>query len=586
MTSLDGFQLYGFFHAGFRRLWNARQRLDRINVFPVPDGDTGTNLASTLGGALEATVAHESAAVTLGNLADALLVSARGNSGAIFAQFVAGWSHAVQAAQMDAGHLVAGVKEAALRVRAAVAEPREGTILTVIEDWAEALARSHCQTGNLRDLIGSTRAGLDRSLEGTTNQLAELKAAGVVDSGAAGFVEFVHGAHDFLVHGRDEAPPAADEAFFVTAEDVPGQPPALRYCTEALVTGPDLRADELRKVLAPWGDSLIVAPGRGRVKVHIHTDDPAGVMEVLARFGTVGNQKADDMGLQYRDAHQRTASVALVTDTACDLPPELLEKHRIHVVPLVIQAGGSEYLDKVTLPAPRLRTLAARRGAYPKTSQPPGHHFTRLYTSLASHYEQILAIHLAGALSGTARASARAAEALPGRAWAYDSRHLSGSLGLVVLRAAEAIAAGARAPEILAQLPAWSRKARILVSVRSLKSMVRGGRVSPLQGLAAQVLNLKPIVSVDAEGRSLLYGKSFSVEANLRKIVTMVAEDHAVTPLRCYAIGHSGAPEAAARMARDLEAVLGFAPLYVTEISAVVALNAGPGAVSVVTMAE
>jgi hypothetical protein len=156
----------------------------------------------------------------------------------------------------------------------------------------------------------------------------------------------------------------------------------------------------------------------------------------------------------------------------------------------------------------------------------------------------------------------------------------------VVLRAAEAIAAGARAPEILAQLPAWSRKARILVSVRSLKSMVRGGRVSPLQGLAAQVLNLKPIVSVDAEGRSLLYGKSFSVEANLRKIVTMVAEDHAVTPLRCYAIGHSGAPEAAARMARDLEAVLGFAPLYVTEISAVVALNAGPGAVSVVTMAE
>jgi hypothetical protein len=239
--------------------------------------------------------------------------------------------------------------------------------------------------------------------------------------------------------------------------------------------------------------------------------------------------------------------------------------------------------------AESLSKVAEGTGIFPKTAQPPAHFFGRLYSYLGSHYDSIVAIHLAACLSGTCESSRReAAKARQAGAdvRVLDSRHLSGSLGLVVLRAAQAAEAGMAASEIEEKLPQWSAKARILVSVTSLRYMVKGGRVSPLKGFAARVLNLKPIVSVDETGKSILYGKSFSEEANLRNIIRMVAEQHRKQPLRCYAIGHSNAPQKAEAFAVRLEKELGFPPLYVTQISSVVALNAGPGAVSVVTMSE
>jgi hypothetical protein len=411
----------------------------------------------------------------------------------------------------------------------------------------------------------------------------------VVDAGAAGFVEFVEGAHEYLVNGIGGAEEEEEiEAFDATPEAAPTSLPTYRYCTEAIVAaaGGTVGAEALRSALAGFGDCLIVAGGKRSAKIHVHTDDPASAMAALARFGTVSGQKADDMVLQFRDAHDRASRTAIVTDSCCDLSPELMERHRIHAVPLLIRADGSEFLDKVTLDAPRLRTLSEGTGEFPRTSQPPEPHFSRLFMNLASHYEGAVAIHLSAALSGTYAASARAAAKAGGSVSVFDSRTLSGALGLLVLRAAEAAEAGASRDEIFARLDGWAAKARILVSVTSLRYMVKGGRVSPLKGWIAKALNLKPIVSVDGSGKSILYGKGFSESGNLKKIVRMVAEDYRRTPLWNYAIGHSGAPEKAAALAAELEKVLGFPPRYVTEISAVVALNAGPGAVSVVTMAE
>lgn len=589
MQQLDGYQVYGFFRAGSSRIHTARAYIDRINVFPVPDGDTGTNLYSTVHGAVAGTIPVSSASITLGSLAEAALLSARGNSGVIFAQFITGLSEAVVGAEMRARDLAEGVRSAYLRAKSAVTTPRDGTILSVIDDWATALRKKAVETANLIELIGATRDDLKRSLNETTERLAELRAAGVVDAGAAGFVEFVEGGHEYLLRGAPVEgfeTEAADTDLPEIAEAAPSSIPEFRFCTEAIVSGESIDTEAVRSALKPTGDSLIVAGARKRVKIHVHTNDPARVMETLATFGTVSGQKADDMVTQYRDAHDRASSTAIVTDSACDLPKELIERHRIHKVPLLIAASGSEYLDSLTLDASRLRTLSESKGAFPKTSQPPNHFFNRLYTNLASHYADIVSIHLSAALSGTFAASAKAAEQSEGKVVAFNSRNLSGSLGLIVLRAAEAAEAGANAEEIAQKLPEWAKKARIFVSVTSLRYMVKGGRVSPLKGFAAQVLNLKPIVSVDEEGKSILYGKAFSEKANLRKIVEMAVQEHERSPLRYYAVGHTGCPEKAADVAREMQTRVGFPPVYVDEISAVIALNAGPGAVSVVTMQE
>ena len=594
MNELNGHQIYRVFRAGARRVLGVRKELDRINVFPVPDGDTGTNLAATLATAVQSSHPTDSAGKTMENIADAALAGARGNSGVIFAQFISGFYESLtDAATISMDRFVAAVENAYVRARSAISNPREGTILSMIGDWAAALRRELGRAKNFRELLGGTLPALRTSLEDTPNRLAELKAAGVVDAGASGFLAFVAGAHSY-VDGKEEA----DESLDVSDLDPGGDAPDLhdlselshRYCTEALLVGNSLDPEIIRTEVSDLGDSLIVAGNKGKLRIHIHTDRPADLIERLSARGDVLQQKVDDMKEQFLTAHARKYPIAVVTDSACDLPQELIEEYQIHVVPLQIRVGDVEYLDRRTLSPERFYDLADGAPSFPKTSQPAGTVLLRTYRFLAEHYESIVAVHLAGKLSGTYEASLRAAKQAAAetgkRIDVVDSRHLSGSLGLVVLRTARAVAEGWTQDRILSDLSTWSGKSDILVSVRTLRYMVRGGRVSPLQGLAAKVLNLKPIVSLEKDGSSKLYGKAFSVEANLKRILEMTEGKHKAGKLRNYAVVHAHDPAGAEALARRLERAIGFPPEYIMEISPVIALNAGRGALAVVSMAE
>jgi hypothetical protein len=185
-----------------------------------------------------------------------------------------------------------------------------------------------------------------------------------------------------------------------------------------------------------------------------------------------------------------------VTDSVCDLPRDLLDRYQIQVVPLHLRIDAREYLDGPTIEPGLFFDLAERASTFPSSSQPSGEVAGRLFAYLSTYYDAIIAIHTSGQLSGTAAASARAAGTLPtaDKISVVDSRHLSASLGLIVLRAAEAVAAGKSRDEIVRELETYCRKAEILVSVRTLKYMVRGGRVKPVTGALGKGLNLKPIV--------------------------------------------------------------------------------------------
>jgi DegV family protein with EDD domain len=414
------------------------------------------------------------------------------------------------------------------------------------------------------------------------------------------------GAHEYLEAGAVPGPeaiplglPSLDEGLDAEVVAVDGNFP-YRYCSEYLVAAPEggaLDLGLLRESLPSSGDSLIVAGTTRRARIHIHTDAPASVMEEVSRQGWILEQKVDDMRRQYEDAHAPHGRIALVTDSTCDLPRDFLDAHGVHVVPLFIRFGEREYLDRLTLDPDRFYDLADAAPVFPSSSQPSRPALERLYRSLLSHYEAVVSIHVAAALSGTVEAARAAASSFPlGRVRVVDSRHLSGSLGLLVLRAAEYLEAAesgeapapsaAIADALVAALSAWSDRAENLVSVRTLSFMVRGGRVSPLGGFLAKALNLKPIVSVDHDGRSRLYGASLSAGANLKRIMRMIEARHARAPLRSWAVVHAHAAPEAQALAGRLEARLGIPPLYVSEISAVVGMNAGRGALSVVAMSE
>jgi EDD domain protein, DegV family len=593
-TTLDGHQLFEALLAGLHMVQRKQDYLNKINVYPVPDGDTGTNITATLSYALETAEVTDSAGETMSSIADAALVGARGNSGIIFAQFLSGLSEAMRDAQNVAKeHFVHAAENARLRAYEAVTRPKEGTMLTVMRAWAEALHHEADSAQSIAELLRKAGPALADSLEKTRDMLPQLKAAGVVDAGASGFVEFIAGAERFI-NGKVKAPFLArrmgshklslgDKIELHESGEV-----RFRYCTEALIAGQAIDREVLRSSLEPFGDSLIIAGTGEQVRIHIHSDQPAQVFASLTSTGRVVQQKVDDMLLQYEVAHRRKYPIAIVTDSTCDLPRELIDQYQIQVVPLHIIAGENEYLDKLTIDSEEFFDLADRSPQFPTSSQPSIGLFTRIFSYLSTYYDSIIAIHVGGGISGTVSTGAQAAKSLDGakQISVIDSRHISGSLGLIVLRAAEAVAAGKSHDEVVSEVESYIRKAQLLVSVHTLEYFVKGGRIKPMAGALGKLLNLKPIISVDAEGNPIRFGKAFSERRNVAKIVRMVARRHAESPLRCYAVVHGHDLEAGKYLAAKLEKELGFPPLFIEEIAPVLALHAGRGTTAVVSMQE
>jgi DegV family protein with EDD domain len=167
-----------------------------------------------------------------------------------------------------------------------------------------------------------------------------------------------------------------------------------------------------------------------------------------------------------------------------------------------------------------------------------------------------------------------------------DTKQLSVSEGLIVYRIAQDIAAGKPLEEILTNAEEYVAKTEVFVDVATLKYMVRGGRVSPLKGLVAKVLNLKPIISLDKEGKAMAAGKSFSRDGNMEKIKNLMSEFAKKGKIWNYAIVHARALDRAQLYAKQLEQELGKAPAYIQEISPVIGAHNGIGVVGLGIMLD
>ena len=207
ITYLDGARLHRALVAGINNVISNQEYLNKINVFPVPDGDTGTNMAFTLTSILDSTQKKVYSRVDdmLAHIADAALDGARGNSGVILAQFFQGLSDgAAGIEKMTPESLSKAIQFGAEYAREALAEPKEGTILTVLTDFSNRLIELiKNQTHDFEHLLEQGIEEAEKSLENTPNLLAVLKKAGVVDAGAKGFVDLLHGIFNFIKkHGK------------------------------------------------------------------------------------------------------------------------------------------------------------------------------------------------------------------------------------------------------------------------------------------------------------------------------------------------------------------------------------------------
>lgn len=587
MRRLDGVRLHAAFAAGLRAVARLRGHLNTINVFPVADGDTGTNLVATLHAALAETVPVRRVDRVCRALADGALAGARGNSGLIMAQFLWGVAEGTAGRRtVDAPALGDALAGAVPFAAEALSHPVEGTVLTVLREWVTAF-RARCRAGaDLVAVLGESLAEARHALARTPERLAVLARAGVVDAGGQGLVTFLEGVAEAPALGfsEDLAEPTMAVPLATPGHSHDDEGHSERFCAQTLLTGSELDLDALRRELVAAGSAAVVGGHPSTARLHVHTNNPAGLFSRLRRHGALTRQRVQDMHRQVRLRRRPPGGVALVTDSTCNLPQELLDRHDVHLVPLRLDMDGSEFLDSVTITPDQFYTLLPQVPR-PTTSQPPVGEFEEVFEELLASFDSVVSIHLSRHLSGTWNAARTAASRFPaGRITVVDSRQISASLGLMVLLAAEAVGDGAGHDTVVELLEEACLLSRILVAVPRVEQMVRSGRLSHARGWVARVLGLAPIITLDKEGRGAAWGRPRRWRSGLDGMVAAAERMHREVGIRRWAVAHAQTSEVAYSFASRVGGQLGSKPDFVTDISPVLGAHAGSGSLALATL--
>ncbi len=312
-TFLDGVALHKLFTGGYRNLKKNMEAINDLNVFPVPDGDTGTNMVQTFGGGLRAVAPDtKSASVYMQRLARAVLLSARGNSGVIFSQFIHGLARGFEGKQTvvfsDFAYAFRCAREDSYK---AIITPTEGTILTLIREAADFLATDEARCAELLPGFQKLLQHMKKTLSKTPELLPILKEAGVVDSGGAGLVCFMEGIYAQLA-GEEIADTDFSDVIAPAnpggADFGPDSQLEYGYCTEFILQlmnyKTDLAAfdlDSFVKPLEAMGDSIVAVHNDGIVKIHIHTFTPEKALAHGRQFGEFVTVKIENMSVQHSE---------------------------------------------------------------------------------------------------------------------------------------------------------------------------------------------------------------------------------------------------------------------------------------------
>ncbi len=300
LLSINGNDLIRSVKAGCINLEHNREQVDLLNVFPVPDGDTGTNMYLTLLAAVKEGEKHQQE--PLGKVAKAIsmgsLMGARGNSGVIMSQIFRGLAKVLEGKEEANALIIAqALRAGSDTAYKAVMKPVEGTILTIIREIAGACEKEAKENHDiLLTLLTGIKVGY-QTLERTPSMLPILREAGVVDAGGRGLLFFLEGLVEGLAHEKDIILDVyKDKAAALEGSKIDKDIElSYNYCTEVLIKGNNLDAADIRDHLSPLGDSMLVVGEEDLIKVHIHSNHPGKVLETCLQFGSLNDIKINNM---------------------------------------------------------------------------------------------------------------------------------------------------------------------------------------------------------------------------------------------------------------------------------------------------
>jgi len=511
---LDGRRFRNVVVAGADWVRHTREHINHINVFPVPDGDTGTNMALSLSATAAAVRAVDDR--HLGEVsrraAEASILGAKGNSGVIMAHWFLGladsFANRHRLAAVDVG---SALKAAAESVYGAIDNPVEGTIISVMRSVSEAASDRTAKDGvDLGSLLESLLIAAGEALARTPEQLEVLREANVVDAGAQGYVYFLEGAVRAM---RGEPLPESleinvDHAVDHLAFEHDTSDLSERYCTELVVRGRGFDAERLKRLFRPLGNSLLVATTGTLFKLHVHTNHPDEVLRIARGQGTVEEQKVDDMLRQREERgddgvkpvvalEAQPDTVAVLCDSTADLPEAVRREHGIEMAPLQVLFGDRVFRDQVDLSSEAFYERLQTDPNHPTTSQPPPRAFVEALDRIRPDRPALIAT-ISRRLSGTFR-SAKSGAALVShpRVSVFDSASASLGLGMMTLNAARLSAKGASMEDLSHWLERWRDDTGLVFSLATLEFLRRGGRIGAAKSIIGGLLGLRPILTFE-----------------------------------------------------------------------------------------
>jgi len=581
LTRLRGKELRKALLAGIIKVQDLKDELNKINIFPVPDGDTGTNLAETLAGGVKILI--ESSSLKLCEIvrrfAEAILFTAKGNSGTILSQFFTGFAEALKGKEsITTSEFAEALKHATGTVYDSLEKPVEGTIITVMREVAEyAVEISERE----RDFIKFLRLLLnkaEKSLAKTPDLLPKLKEKGVVDSGAFGFVLILKGIVEYIDTGKIELSkvPSKETHKIIEEEHIEH-----RYCTEAVIKSEGLDKKKLALILGALGSSLLIAGAGGLFKIHIHTNWPHKVFEALKEKGTILKQKIDDMIEMNLKARKKKFGV--VVDSTADIPLDIAQEFGINIIPLQLIMNGKTYLEGIDIDKKQVLELLVEGKTRLSTSQPDPISIERTIKEALSKHEKIMIVTLSSQLSGTFNAVRIVASKYP-NVYLFDGKMASLGTTLLALRALEKFEEGYDIENILEYLRKVQKKSLFILTLKTVKYLMKSGRISNLKGGIAELMQIKPIITVNSEGKLETIGTALGEEKAFKKIVKIAKER--LNPFQTYDFGiaYVGKSEFVERLEAFVRSEFSVRKLIVNEAGPLLSLHVGPGAYGLVAL--
>ncbi len=611
---VDGPRLRRAFLAACAQGQKGKAELNRINVFPVPDGDTGTNLALTLdaiaadlSGSRDREIGRVASSV-----ARSAVLGARGNCGMMLSQFLLGFARGLEGRErVSAVEFGEALLAGSQSLDRAVEHPVEGTILTVVRDSASAAggtpdAGADAESGDFTILMARVLAAANDSLARTPELLPVLAEAGVVDAGAKGFVYMIEGVVGLITHGEVADLAAAGVAAGpdtdstrpdwspIGAMDHPLGEGARRYCTEILVEGPDMPDEKsIRAQLSEGSEELLVVRSEDILKVHLHTDHPAAAIDYCATLGTVTAHKAEDMFAQYEAARGAGADVVrrpvgVLVDSGCDLPDAVLRAHGMHMVPLLLVDGDTTLRDRVDVTAEEFHRRLKSGGPLPTTSQPPPGQFAQAFERAATDSQVVIGVLLAASLSGIFKSAEHGTSLVPDLdIRLVDSQAASILAGLLALKAAELAEQGMAPEAIIAEVERVRGQSGIAFTVRNLDRLIASGRLGNFAGWLGGLLDLKPVLALGPDGKIRAMGKARGARRVQKLLLEgILAEIPTGAEKVRFGIVHAGAPEVIEPLTARLRTRHPGAEILVSPITPVIATHLGLGAWGIGYMVE